>query len=151
MSKLTDLTDKFASKLDSFTSACEEQESWDSEKYGNMADFYVQSLMSTMLRVIASDGNISRKEAEFFNVCFDADLTAAQLDKMYDDSEDILSGDDYDSQLREDFDLLKAVSPALADDYRDIWLTACEILIASDGQLLPQEMEDAKHLKSLFM
>ena len=153
MSKLTDLTENFRQDLEEFTDGCRENQEaggWDSDNNGDMDDYYVQNLMSCMLRIIGSDGNISRREAEFFNACFGTENTVQELDRMYDDSEDILSGEEFETRLREDFAQLKRINTPLADSYRDLWLSACEILIASDGQLLPQEIESAKRLKQLF-
>lgn len=153
MSKLTDLTENFRQDLEEFTDGCRENQEaggWDSENNGDMDDYYVHDLMSCMLKIIGSDGNISRREAEFFNTCFGTENTAQELDEMYDESEDILSGEDFETHLREDFDMLKRVNSSLAESYRELWLSSCEIMIASDGQLLPQEIEAAKHLKKLF-
>ncbi|MBO4839434.1 MAG: TerB family tellurite resistance protein [Lachnospiraceae bacterium] len=152
MKKIDALTEDFRFQYEKFLIGCDSQEEiehWDKEENGEMEAFYENDLLCVILRLIAADGRISEKEAEYLNRYFGLEYTAEELENICADFED-LSAEEFEAQFAQDLDALRAASGKLADAYKELVGLACDIIIASDEQIAPEEAEEAERLKALL-
>ena len=65
MSNLENYTQSFRMKYESFLTGCDAMEElglWDKENLGEMEGYYVNDMVSVIIRLIATDGRITEKE-----------------------------------------------------------------------------------------
>ena len=152
MGKIDSLTEAFRVQYDRFIQHCdaiEETGAWDKETFGEMDVFYENDLVSLILRLIAADGKISGREVEYFNRNFGFDYTAEQLAEVYDICRGEI-GESFDEKFKEDVASMRAINGELAALYEELLRNICDIVIASDGEISPEEIEEARRIKSLF-
>lgn len=146
------LTKGFKAKYESFLIGCdaiEEMGQWDKEAFGEMDVFYESDLGGMILRLIAADGEICGKEVEYVNKNFGFDYTEGSLKAAYESCHEGLVGS-FDENFKKGYLLMKKINAKLADAYKDLLGTICDIVIASDGEISPEEIEEAKRIKALI-
>lgn len=151
MDKLNALSESFKMKYEKFLIGCdsiEEIDLWDKEAYGEMDGFYSNDIVSVIIRLIAADGSFTEKETAYLNDLFGFDYTAEELKGIYDDCGDSIENL-FEKDLGEGIANLKKINDKLADIYKDLLLTVCDIVIESDGVIDRAELELAKQLKDI--
>ena len=152
MKSIDALTEEFRSKYERFLIGCdaiEELDQWDKEENGEMDVFYENDLVSVILRLIAVDGDINDKEAEYLNRTFGFEYTTEELKDVYTSCEEDVSHS-FDEQFENGITLMRSINEKLADAYKELLSLICEIIIESDDVIAPEEIEEAKSLKKLF-
>lgn len=152
MKNIEALTAEFKAKYERFIIGCdaiEEMGLWDKEKNGEMDVFYENDLVSVVIRLIASDGNIAEKEAEYLNKAFGFEYTAEELTEVYKSCGDDI-GRSFDEQFENGVTYMRSINGKLADAYKELLGLICDIIIESDGETVSAETEEAKRLKALF-
>ena len=141
----------FSEKYESFLIGCdaiEEEERWNIDFCGEMEAFYANDMTSIILRLIASDGDISQKEVDYLNEAFGFDYTLEELIEVYENC-----GENIDEAFDENFEngitQLRRINPKLADTYRELLALICLIIIESDGIVAEAEIDEIKRLKAL--
>ena len=133
MESIDNLTKAFRFQYERFHLGCdaiEETGAWDKEKFGEMGAFYENDLLSMILRVIVADGKISEKET-------------------YDNCRAAI-GESFDVKFKNGVECMKNINVKLAALYSELLGTICDILIASDGEISPDEIQEAQRIKSLL-
>lgn len=146
------LSKAFKAKYESFLIGCdaiEEMGEWDKETFGEMDVFYENDLIGMILRLIATDGEICGKEVEYVNKNFGFDHTVESLKAAYENCRELLVGA-FDENFKNGFSLMKKINAKLAVAYKDLLCLVCDIVIASDGEISPEEIEEAKRIKALI-
>lgn len=146
------LTEEFKSKYEGFLIGCdavEELNLWNKEEHGEMDVFYQNDLFSVILRLIAVDGLITNKEAEYLNKNFGFDFTAEELAEVYENCLEEVSRS-FDEQFENGVTVMRAINAKLADAYKELLELICDIIIESDDVIDPAEIEEAKKLKALI-
>lgn len=152
MKRIYLLTEEFKTKYERFLIGCDALEDlnlWDKEEHGEMDVFYENNLISVILRLIAIDGKISRKETEYLNKNFGFDYTASELADIYENCEEEISHS-FDEQFENGITYMRSINEKLADMYKELLVLICDIIIESDDVIAPEEIEEAKKLKALF-
>lgn len=152
MKRIDLLTEEFKTKYERFLIGCDALEDlnlWDKEEHGEMDVFYENDLISVILRLIAIDGKISRKETEYLNKNFGFDYTASELADIYENCEEEISHS-FDEQFENGVTYMRSINEKLADMYKKLLGLICDIIIESDDVIAPEEIEEAKKLKALF-
>ena len=152
MSNIDLLSEEFQSKFEKFIIGCdaiEETNRWDKEEFGEMEAFYMNDLVSVIIRLIAADGEIGDEETAYLNENFGFDYTTEELIDVYDSCDEEISHS-FDEQFRNGISILRNISDELADAYKELLDLICDIIIESDGVISPEEIEEAKSLKELF-
>ena len=152
MDRIDMLTNDFRSLYERFLIGCdaiEETGGWDKENLGEMDVFYENDLLSLILRLIAADGKISEKEAEYLDRNFGFDYSPGQLADIYENCREAIGGS-FDEKFKEGVRQMKAINAKLADAYAELLGLACDIVAASDGEIAPEEIEEAKRIKALL-
>ena len=152
MKRIDLLTEEFKTKYERFLIGCDALEDlnlWDKDEHGEMDVFYQNDLVSVILRLIAVDGKISRKEAEYLNKSFGFDYTASELADIYENCEEEISHS-FDEQFENGVTYMRSINEKLADMYKELLGLICDIIIESDDVIASEEVEEAKKLKALF-
>jgi hypothetical protein len=142
----------FHKKYEQFLAGCdsvEELERWNTSYYGDMDVFYTNDLVSVIISLIASDGEISQREVAYLNEAFGFDMTLEALIAVYENSPEAI-----DNTCNETFasgiDRLETINPKLAEAYRELLSLICDIIMESDGVITEKEVAKAKALKAQF-
>lgn len=152
MENIDNLTKAFRFQYERFHLGCdaiEETGAWDKEKFGEMGAFYENDLLSMILRVIVADGKISEKEVEYLNRNFAFDYTVESLAEVYDNCRAAI-GESFDEKFKNGVECMKNINVKLAAIYTEMLGIICDILIASDGEISPNEIQEAQRIKSLL-
>ena len=88
------------------------------------------------------------KEAEYLNRNFGFDYTAGKLAEAIENCRGKL-GKPFGEQFRDGLARMEKINGKLAAAYAELLGLACDIVIASDGEITPEEIEEAKRIKSL--
>ena len=153
MEKIDDLTKAFRFQYERFQLGCdaiEETGAWDKEKFGGMGAFYENDLIGMILRVIVSDGKISAKEVEYLNRNFAFEHTVESLTEVYDNCRGEI-GESFDMKFKNGIECMKSINVKLAALYTELIGTICDILIASDGEISLDEIQEAQRIKALLV
>lgn len=151
MNKLDMLTEGFKTKYDHFITGCdaiEDTGAWDVEKLGEMDVFYVNDLISIIIRIIAADGNISQKEVEYLNKNFGFEYTVEELTFAYDECKDEISNS-FDESFDNGISYMRKINSKLADAYKDLLMHICQIIIESDDIITPAETAEVRKLQEM--
>lgn len=151
MEHLKSYSDGFKLKFEKFLTGCdaiEEMGLWDKESYGEMDVFYTGDLVSVIIRLIAADGNFTIKETTYLNDFFGFQYSVEELQEVYEDCGDAIT-DIFHKGVTNGLTVMKSINEKLAAAYADLLVTACDIIIESDGIIAPSEIETAKKLKAL--
>lgn len=146
------LTKGFKAKYESFLIGCgsvEELGGWDKEAFGEMDVFFENDLMGMILRLIATDGEICGKEVEYVNKNFGFNHTVESLKFAYENCQEMLE-DSFDENFKKGYLRMEKINAKLAATYKDLLGTICDIVIASDDEIAPEEIEEAKRIKTLI-
>lgn len=152
MKKIDMLTEEFKTKYERFLIGCDALEDlnlWDKEEHGEMDVFYQNDLVSVILRLIAADGEISEKEAEYLNKNFGFEYTADELADIYESCKEEISHS-FDEQFENGVTYMRSINEKLADAYKELLGLICDIIIESDDVIAPEEIEEVIKLKELF-
>lgn len=102
-----------------------------------------------ILRLIAADGEISEKEAEYLNKNFGFEYTAEELTDIYESCEEEISHS-FDEQFENGVTYMRSINEKLADAYKELLDLICDVIIESDDVIAPEEIEEVIKLKELF-
>lgn len=152
MKRIDVLTEEFKTKYESFLIGCdalEELDMWDKEEHDEMDVFYQNDLVSVILRLIAVDGKITDKEAEYLNRTFGFEYTAEELADVYESCEDEISCS-FDEQFENGVTLMRSINVKLADAYKELLGLICDIIVESDNIVTQNEIELVNQLKSML-
>ena len=152
MGNIDSLTKAFQVQYERFLLGCdaiEETGAWDRDKFGGMGAFFENDLVSLILRLIASDGKISGKDVEYLNRNFAFDYTVERLAEVYDNCRSEI-GESFDEKFKKGVEWMKNINVKLAALYGELLGIICDILIASDGEISPEEIKEVQRIKSLL-
>ena len=144
--------EQFRTLYESFRTGCdslEEMGLWDKDSLGEMEVFYLNDLTAVILRLIASDGVVSRKEAEFVNLAFDLNYTVSELQAVYENCRDYI-GASFEDLFAGGVGVLKEKNLRLADAYRRLLAIVCAAVAESDGIVSPEEAAEAAKWQTRF-
>ena len=96
-------------------------------------------LLSMILRVIVVDGKISAKEVEYLNRNFAFGHTVETLAEVYNNCRGGI-GESFDMKCKNGVECMKSINVKLDALYTELLGTICDILIASDGEISPDEI-----------
>ena len=151
MKKIDLLTEEFKTKYEKFLIGCdaiEELDQWNKEEYGEMDVFYQNDLVSVIIRLIATDGNISTKEVEYLNHNFGLEYTVDELADVYASCGEQI-GHSFDESFANGITYMRTINSKLADAYKELLALICDIIIESDGVISDSEIDEVKSLKGL--
>lgn len=151
MDRLNALSESFKTKFERFLIGCdsiEELDRWDKEANGEMDVYYSNDIVSVIIRLIAADGSFSEKETDYLNEFFGFDYTAEELKSTYEDCSDEIENL-FDEELGSGIATMREINSNLADAYKELLLTVCDIIIESDGVIDGAEVELAQQLKNI--
>lgn len=140
--------ESFRMKLDAFRTGCdaiELQNLWDKARLGEMEVFYESELVAVLLRLIASDGRITQREADVFNDSFGFCYSLPALEEIC-DSCTINLAQAFDEDLENGVYYLRGIQERLADAYKELLALGCKILIKSDGIVAREELAEVQRL-----
>lgn len=146
------LTKAFQTLYERFLLGCdavEESGAWDKQALGGMGVFYETDLIGLILRLIVADGTISEKEVEYLNRNFGLDYTVARLAEVYESCREAIGGS-LDEQFRNGIARMKEINGKLAGAYTELVGIVCDIVIAGDGVISPEEREEVRRIKALL-
>jgi len=151
MENLKNYSESFKLKFEKFLNGCdsiEEMGLWNLEENGEMDVYYSADMTSIIIRMIAADGEIDQKEAEYLNDFFGFGYTAEELTSIYNDLGANIDNI-FDEEAVNGLNAMRAINDKLAEAYVDLIATACDIIIASDGVIDRAEVELAKRIKAI--
>ena len=146
------LTKKFRNLYERFLLGCdaiEEMGAWDKESFGGMGVFYETDLIGLILRLIVADGTISTKEVAYLNRNFGLDYTVTKLAEVYESCRETINGS-FDEQFKNGITRMKEINGKLANAYAELVGIICDIVIAGDGDISPEERGEIQRIKALF-
>ena len=153
MKKIDTLTDTFKMRLDAFIIGCdslEEIEKWDIDTYGDLDVYCLNEFISTILRLIMSDKEISEKEVDYLNENFGFSYNVDSLRDVYENCEEVFSGSAFHERIREDIELLSAVNTELAEEFKELLRLICRIIAASDELFTEEEQSELQTVEDLL-
>ena len=110
--------------------------------------YYSNDIVSVIIRLIAADGSFSERETDYLNEFFGFDYTTEELKNIYDDCGEAIESL-FDEDLGSGLSNMRAINEKLAEAYKDLLLTVCDIIIESDGVIDSAEVDLAKQLKDI--
>ena len=146
--------EQFQTKVEAFLEACEslqERGLWEEEEYGNVQAYYVNDLVCIITRIIAADGEITEREAEFLGDVFGFDYSVEELEEVYEICIDSIK-DMFETGVNEAYQLLMDKDMDLADSYKELILLAGQVAMDSDEMIMASaaEKEELKKLQELL-
>ena len=153
MKKIDTLTDTFKMRLDAFTIGCdslEEIEKWDKDTYGDLDVYCLNEFVSTILRLIMSDKEISEKEVDYLNENFGFSYNVDSLRDVYENCEEVFNGSAFHERIREDIELLSAVNTELVEEFKELLRLICRIIAASDELFTEEEQSELQTVEDLL-
>ena len=146
------LTSVFVIRKELFFVACdsaEEKGRWDRERWGEMRVFFENDLVSTVLRVMASDERFSVSESGFLEDIFEIRYTAEELMELYQSLNFEEGMEQFIQKLRADIEMLKDIGDGLDTFFRELIVLICRIIGALDG-ISQQERELTTQIRKAF-
>ncbi len=143
--------ESFNLKYELFLNGCdsiEEMQLWDKDLLGEMDAFYSNDISSVIIRLIASDGNITSKEVDYFNETFGFEYTVEELTEIYNSCKDDI-GHSFDENFENGITYMRKINAKLADAYKELLALICAIIIESDGIVADEEIAEVKRLKAM--
>lgn len=151
MTQLQKWVESFRMKYESFLTGCdalEELGSWDKETLGEMEVFYANDMVSIILRLIVSDGVVTKKEVDYLNDFFGFQYTTQELTELYRlCKEDI--GHAFDESFENGISYMRRINGKLADAYKELLVLMCKIIIECDGEVLSVEVAEVQRLMAM--
>ena len=152
MKRIDALTEEFKTKYEKFIIGCdslEDVEAWDKEELGEMDVYYENEIISIIVGLIVSDGEIGSKEVEYLNKNFGFEYTAKDIYDIYECCDDEF--DDYfDENFENGLSLMRSVNSKLADAYKELLRLICSIILESDGVATDEELEELERMRNLI-
>ncbi len=142
--------DGFKLKFEKFLNGCdsiEEIELWDKEEYGEMDVFFTADLVSVIVKLIVSDGEVTQKEVDYLNKLLGFEYGIEEVSDIYEDCGDAIDAF-FDDELESSIDMIRKVNEKLADAYADLLVTACDLVSESDGIVMEEEIELAREIRA---
>ena len=152
MTDLDNLTQNFKVKFERFKEDCDRRQKivlLDKCNDGSLRGFYGYDLSTVALRLIAADGVINVNEVKYYNELFDFEYTSQELLELYRGCSDMVLGEYFENDFKDAYTRLRGIDPGLAIDYKELLGYLCDIIIASDGEVTDDEVEEVNKLKSL--
>lgn len=118
---------------------------WDTESFGKLYVYYEDILISSVLALIVSDGDIHEKELNFLNNAFDLTYTLEDLKEAYQRRLHIIENI-LDEDPEDDVKHLAELDKDLAGDYKKILAEAIHRIIESDGIIRSEERVKAEKI-----
>lgn len=150
MKNIDKLTEQFKSLYERFLIGCDSIEEiglWNKEEHGEMDVFYQNDLVSVILRLIASDGNISEKEVEYLNQNFGFGYTADELTDVYENCKEEIECS-FDENFANGISYMRTLNTKLADAYKELLGLICDIIVESDNIVSDDETKIINQLKA---
>ena len=122
---------------------------WDKENLGEMEGYYVNDMVSVIIRLIATDGRITEKEVAYLNETFGFEYTVEELTAVYENCQEDL-GHAFDENFENGIARMRRINEKLADAYKALLALICRIIIESDGVVAAVEVIEAMHLQELW-
>ena len=144
MNNIDVLTEEFKKKLEGFELTCDSLDdlgSWDKEENGEMDVYFINELVSIILRLIAADGVISAGEADYLSKNFGFDYSVEELELIYENCRGELENS-FGDRLADDIEKIRSVDELLVKDFKDLAEAACDILASSDGVVTDEEKKE---------
>lgn len=139
----------FKLKFEKFLNGCdsiEEIDLWDKEEYGEMDVFFTADLVSVIVKLIVSDGEVTKKEVDYLNSLLGFDYGIEEVADIYEDCGDAIDAF-FDDELESSIDMIRKVNEKLADAYADLLVTACDLVSESDGIVMEEEIDLARKVR----
>ena len=152
MENSDNLTKAFRILYERFLFGCnaiEETGAWDKQALGGMGVFYETDLIGLILRLIVADGTISEKEVEYLNRNFGLDYTVARLAEVHENCRETIGGP-FDERFKNGIVRMKGINGKLAAAYAELVGIVCDIVVAGDGVVSPEEREEVQRIKALL-
>ena len=140
-------------KFEKFLNGCdsiEEIDQWDKEEYGEMDVFFTADLVSVIVKLIISDGEVTQEEVDYLNNLMGFDYGIEEVSDIYEDCGDAIDVF-FDDELESGIDMLRKINVKLADAYADLLVTACDIIAESDGLVMGEEIELARKVRAAVL
>ena len=137
MNEIDRLTDSFKIELEIFINGCDQKENdlkWDREEFGEMEAFYQNDLISFVINLMFSDGQISEREAEYLNKTFGCSYSVEELCEIHDFLQSELE-EDFDDHLVEDVRFLLDLDAEMGKAFVELLLRLCDIIAQSDDRI----------------
>ena len=137
-------------KFEKFLNGCdsiEEIDQWDKEEYGEMDVFFTADLVSVIVKLIISDGEVTQEEVDYLNNLMGFDYGIEEVSDIYEDCGDAIDAF-FDDELESGIDMLRKINVKLADAYADLLVTACDIIAESDGLVMGEAIELARKVRA---
>lgn len=153
MKNLEAYTEGFKLKLDRFITGCDAIEDsglWDRDTHGEMDSYYQNDMISVIVQLISVDGNFSVDEVRFVNEAFGFDYSVNELRDVYFNCKDAIDIV-IDSNVVLGMSYLRSINEMLADAYKDLLLTICDIIMNSDGKIKKVEVQMINTLKKALL
>ena len=110
---------------------------------------YQNDLLSVILRLIAADGEVGKREVEYLNRNFGFHSTVEEVGAIYRDCCENL-GDAFLQNFKNDLDTLCSINKKLFDAYRELLGLICQIIVESDWVVAEEELCEIEKLRKLF-
>ena len=150
MSKLQDLTEGFRLQYEKFLHGCDSIEmdgDWNVYDSGDMETYYFNDMLCLILHLVSADGEFTSAEADFVNAMFGSEYTAEELAEVYQsEKKDIRNM--AEAEIPSDYRRLKTINEGLADLFKEMLFSICEIISESDGILRNTELNIIDRLHS---
>ena len=150
MGKLQDLTEGFQLQYEKFLHGCDAVEmdgNWDVYESGDMETYYFNDMLCLILHLTSVDGEFSDTEADFVNAMFGSEYTAKELADIYQsEKKDIQNM--VQVEIPADYRRLKTINEGLADHFKEMLFSICEIISESDGIVKNAEQDIIGQLHS---
>jgi len=143
----------FKLKFEKFLNGCdsiEEIDQWDKEEYGEMDVFFTADLVSVIVKLIVSDGEVTQEEVDYLNELLGFDYGIEEVSDIYEDCGDAINAF-FDEELENGIDMLQKVNVKLAEAYADLLVSACDIIAESDGLVMGEEIELARKVRAAII
>ena len=150
MEKFDLLTEDFRKRLEAFEMTCDSLDDvseWNIDELGGMDVYYLNELVSMILRLIVADGTISAKEAEYVSKYFGFDYTVDDLNFIYENCRNELDHS-FRERLLDDINKMRPVSEKLVEEFRGLADAICTIIAESDGAVTEEELKEIQNIKA---
>ena len=144
------MAEAFKLQYEKFLTGCDALEAegrWDTAALGEMEGYYFNDIMTVILHLISADGRFSEEEARFVADAFGFRYTAGELAQLYREQ-----SDEIDRFFREEvpqgYRKMQALSPSLAEHYRDLLLQAGELAAQASDDVARDEQRLMDVLKA---
>lgn len=148
---LRGLAEEFKSDMNIFIQKCDVIEAtgvWDTDEYGQMEAYFTNDIMCIVISLMSADGTFSDSETKYMRDIFGYDMTKEEVQEIYRNTSNEIS-DIFKNGISESITLLKNIDTEMAQDYKKLIDSVCDIIIGSDGVLSNREVDMAESIKSL--